>query len=210
MKLNPMKNLCKKLFLIPAMLAVLAMPVCALETNATDSATNQPTATTSTNEDAATVYKATPQRDNQNGIRMLAPDGAEINLPLPFSTESGFGKTFVALVAITSPFIFFIVIAVLFFTFRNHRNKILHETLRMMIDKGVAIPPELILQRQQMTRRRTRSDLRNGLMWLGAGIGIMFVYGKVGSIVALIGAAFFITWMVEKKDKNNDVPPAIN
>lgn len=92
------------------------------------------------------------------------------------------------------------------------RNKLFHETLRMMIEKGQPIPPEL-LQRQEAAAR-PRSDLRTGLVFIAVGLGLllMSLVGNtpgmvrgVAFIPMLMGAAFLIAWKIESK-KNGGQP----
>jgi hypothetical protein len=86
--------------------------------------------------------------------------------------------------------------------FRHRRNRMLHETLRAMIEKGVAIPPELL--HPQQPRKLPKSDFRRGLVWIAIGMGltIYFLIGHssfwpIGMIPLLMGVAFLITWKVE-------------
>ena len=53
---------------------------------------------------------------------------------------------------------------------RMKRARLLHETLRLMIEKGQPIPPELLQSPEGV--RRPRNDLRNGLVFISIGIGI--------------------------------------
>jgi len=68
------------------------------------------------------------------------------------------------------------VICAMFFYFRHRRNKMLHETLRAMIDKGVPIPPELLGAPQENLPPRIRSGVRNdfliGLILIAVGLGL--------------------------------------
>ena len=85
------------------------------------------------------------------------------------------------------------------------RNKMLHETIRLMIDKGQPIPPEL-LQPQELASR-PRSDLRTGLVMIAVGIGLSLLLislhdlprgiAAVGVIPFLMGVAFLIAWKIE-------------
>jgi hypothetical protein len=105
-----------------------------------------------------------------------------------------------------------IVIVGLQLYFRHRQNIVLHETLRTMVDKGVPIPPEMFkkTERECMEHdkpRRPRNDLRNGLVFLGMGIGIVMVAGKAGYIILFMGVAFVVASLLEKKDKNDAQPP---
>ncbi|MEJ0088251.1 MAG: DUF6249 domain-containing protein [Limisphaerales bacterium] len=123
-------------------------------------------------------------------------------------------KTFVSeqlpdtIITILIPIAMFSMIAVcvwLGVSSRVKRNRLLHDTLRLMIEKGQPIPPELLQPADP--QRRPRNDLRTGLIFISVGIGsIWFFYGVGGStaniwglglIPLLMGFAFLITWKIE-------------
>ncbi|MCX7827102.1 MAG: DUF6249 domain-containing protein [Verrucomicrobiae bacterium] len=115
--------------------------------------------------------------------------GEEIIVPI------GFFATIVGLVALR-------------ITAQLRRNKMLHETLRAMIEKGAPIPPELL--RLQQMPRQPYSDLRRGLVSIGVGTGLVVLfllqapgYWPVGLIPLLMGVAFLITWKVERKQNGS-------
>ena len=85
---------------------------------------------------------------------------------------------------------------------RLKRNRMLHETIRQMIDKGQPIPPELL--QSQDPPRRPKSDLRSGLVLVSVGIGVgIFLFLQhenawPGALIPLLmGVAFLITWKIE-------------
>jgi hypothetical protein len=85
---------------------------------------------------------------------------------------------------------------------RQKRNRMVHDTLRLMIEKGQPIPPELL--QSQDPPRRPKSDLRSGLVLVGIGIGVgLFLVAQHGNawtaalIPLLMGVAFLITWKIE-------------
>jgi hypothetical protein len=91
---------------------------------------------------------------------------------------------------------------------RLKRNKLLHETMRAMIDKGQPIPPELL--QPPTPKPRPRSDLRRGLVLAGIGVGLtvwLALEGgnqwALGLIPLLMGLGFLVTWKVEQ-NKNGD------
>ncbi len=119
------------------------------------------------------------------------------------------------------PFITFIVYAAIVFYFRYRRNKMMHETMRAMIEKGVPITPELLVQLQnrpsifsnQHGQSRNR-NLLGGLIFTGVGTALLITNlgrnsgdGKLGLVFLFMGLAFLIVWFVERKDKNNQQPP---
>jgi hypothetical protein len=102
------------------------------------------------------------------------------------------------------------VIVGLVFYFRHRKNQMLHETVRAMVEKGVPIPPEMFQKSEHEfmehdRAKRPRSDFRNGLIFIGVGIGILIVAGKTGWIILFMGVAFLVASLFEKK--NDQQPP---
>lgn len=127
----------------------------------------------------------------------------------------------VDIVAVVAVFGMPVAIVAMFCYSYHRRNKMVHETMRAMIEKGVPITPELIAQLrnepsgfssqpgQQLGRSRHR-HLLPGLILTGVGTALLISYGHHGSgswIILFIGVAFLIVWFVERMDKNNDQPP---
>jgi hypothetical protein len=83
------------------------------------------------------------------------------------------------------------------------RTRLLHETLRLMIEKGQPIPPELLHSPDGL--RRPRNDLRNGLVFVSIGLGLGVVLMEQGRewpialIPLLIGVALLVTRKLEGK-----------
>lgn len=143
-------------------------------------------------------------------------DGSDNSPPL------GFGKIIIALAAILSPFflVFGLPLAIIatVFYFRHRRNKMVHETLRAMIEKGMPISSELVAQlgsqigsipNKQPSRTR---HLLPGLILIGIGLALMIVtphslYAagiRAGSwILLFVGIAFLIVWLVDRKQNGN-------
>ena len=132
------------------------------------------------------------------------------------------------IVAVVGAFSIPVLIVGLGLYFRHRRQKLLHETIRLMIEKGQPIPPELLngpaIPPEMMNNpwnvfpARVRNDLRRGLIWVGVGLALLLGHvsgpglGNVGLIPLFIGLAYLITWAVERKSKgnegNNDKPSA--
>ena len=135
------------------------------------------------------------------------------------SSEDGEGFTrdlalMIPIVAIIMGCSIPLVVGGLSLYFRHRKNKMLHETVRAMVDKGVPIPPEMFqkterdfMARDRADDKRPRNDLRTGLMLTGIGIGVVLFIGKPGWIILFLGVAFLVIASLEKKDKNNDQPP---
>ena len=91
---------------------------------------------------------------------------------------------------------------------RLKRTRMLHETIRQMIEKGQPIPPELLQPADRQCR--PRSDLRRGLIFIATGIGLIVWFlvqqnsiWPVALIPLLIGVAFLITWRLDS-NKNGE------
>jgi hypothetical protein len=110
------------------------------------------------------------------------------------------------LVEVLVPLFFFLCLAgivggALFF--RHRQNAQRHQTLRVMIEKGAEIPPELLTPPV-----RPRSDLRRGVVLVAGGIGVTAFFALVktgdasgvwslGLIPTLIGLGYLIVWKIE-------------
>ena|SRR5688572_25165259 len=90
--------------------------------------------------------------------------------------------------------------------FRTVRERDRHETLRRMVDKGMEIPPALLVP-----PNRPASDLRRGLVLVGAGLGLIVLIATMGEpevrrmwaaglIPTLMGAAYLLTWRIRLKE----------
>jgi hypothetical protein len=126
---------------------------------------------------------------------------------------------------IVSVVVFFGALVMIFamsFYFHHHRDKMKHETLRAMIEKGIPITPELLAG--LTGRRRCRgSALFPALLMIGIGTamlmtnysggdaldlpGMGWAGARGGWIVLFMGVAFLIVWLVERKNKSGDQPP---
>jgi hypothetical protein len=111
------------------------------------------------------------------------------------------------LVAIVVPTALFL--SILLGVFSTHMLRIrkqaqLHQTLRVMIEKGTDIPPELFAP-----PNAANSDLRRGLVLVGIGLSLLILIGMVdgfadgswavGLIPAFIGAAYLIVWRYSQR-----------
>src|SRR5687768_7798376 len=102
--------------------------------------------------------------------------------------------------------------------FRARKQNQLHDTLRVMIEKGVPIPPELL--RPPITAGEVseadkddddpRTALRQGLFLIALGLGIciwLFIKSSdswgLGFIPLLIGLSFLAEWRIEKAKPSN-------
>jgi hypothetical protein len=150
---------------------------------------------------------------NVTAAAVEAPQAPAVRIEPPaFNNDSfSFGKTLVAIM----PFIFTVAFLAVIFYFKHRRNKLAHETVRMMIEKGVPVTPEIIASLQNKNcyekygvRAKDKTGLLlTGLILAGVGIGVIAVAGKPGLIVMFIGVAFLIVWFMESKKQNDQQPP---
>lgn len=110
----------------------------------------------------------------------------------------------------TFGFIALVIFIVAFYHFR--RERVRHETLRAMVEKGVEIPPELLAP---PAAAKKHSDLRRGLVLLGTGLGVVGFFALIkdqevpdgiwgiGLIPALIGVGYLLVWWLEKRGLAN-------
>lgn len=111
------------------------------------------------------------------------------------------------LVAIIVPVTIFLVILLSVFsahTLQARKQSQLHQTLRLMIEKGSDIPPELFAPPNAAHR-----DLRRGLVLVGVGLSLLILIGMlegfadgswaVGLVPAFIGAAYLIVWRYSQR-----------
>ena len=100
---------------------------------------------------------------------------------------------------------------------RIKRNRMLHDTVRLMTEKGAPIPPELIDavandSKQQPKTWSPTSQLRSGVINIAIGLGFMFLLREIdggptwmwaaGMIPVMIGVGFLLIWWIESRKKD--------
>ena len=105
-----------------------------------------------------------------------------------------------------------IVAVIMYFGFS--RNRMMHRTIRMMVEKGQPVPAALLAP--PAPAQRQRSDMRRGVVLVMVGLGLMLFLGAVneweggawslGIIPFLIGAGYLLVWKLEGK-KDISPPP---
>jgi hypothetical protein len=106
-----------------------------------------------------------------------------------------------------------IVVGVIMY-FGFSRNRMMHKTVRMMVEKGQPVPEALLAP--PPPAQRQRSDMRRGVVLVMIGLGLMLFLGAVndwesgawsiGVIPFLIGAGYLLVWKLEGKRDN---PPPV-
>ena len=166
--------------------------------------------------------ESSPVRIDNTGIHISGD--SPIDIGMPSISKSGLPAVLALLIPIfatLAPFVMVIAIIAIIFYFKHRRNKMVHETLQALIEKGVPVTPELIAQLRnkpsifpnQLVQQPGQSRHRRllpGLILTGVGTAFLISHGhhsNVGWIVLFIGVAFLIVWFVERRDRNNDQPP---
>ena len=85
-----------------------------------------------------------------------------------------------------------------------------HETIRLMVEKGQPVPPELF---RDPKLTRPRNDLRRGVTLIAFGIGfsaflvsLHSTWWAIGFIFILMGVGYLIVWKMEPRPNDNGKP----
>jgi len=114
---------------------------------------------------------------------------------------------------ISSSWIIPVAITAIVFYYLHRRNKMAHDTLRAMIERGQQVTPEVInllhAKRNDPTTQseRARKDRRTGILLFWIGIGIIVVGGKPGYIVLFTGSAFLALSYLDRDGPPPPQPP---
>jgi hypothetical protein len=105
-----------------------------------------------------------------------------------------------------------IVAVIMYFGFS--KNRMMHKTIRMMVEKGQEVPAALLAPPPPAVRQR--SDMRRGVILLTVGLGLMLFFAAVndweggawaiGVIPFVIGLGYLLVWKLEGKKDN---PPPL-
>jgi hypothetical protein len=108
-----------------------------------------------------------------------------------------------------------IVAVIMYFGFS--RNRMMHKTVRMMVEKGQPVPAALLSP--PAPAQAQRSDMRRGVVLVMVGLGIMVFLGAVndweggawalGIIPFLIGSGYLLVWKLEGPKPKTDNPPPL-
>ena len=101
------------------------------------------------------------------------------------------------------PVAFFTMVFALFAVpayLRFRQKRIMHDTIRLLAEKGQPIPTELLIEKPL-----PRSDLRRGVVLcaLGAGLIVFFlcvsreVWG-IGAIPLFLGIGYLVAWRIQR------------
>lgn len=94
-----------------------------------------------------------------------------------------------------------ILLVAVILNYKHRKNTLTHETIARLAEKGMPIPPELLLPPPP----RGEPNLQAGLVLLGLGLGLGIFFAEVGApwsiglIPGFMGAAILIGWFIESR-----------
>jgi uncharacterized protein DUF6249 len=120
----------------------------------------------------------------------------------------------IVVIAMLSVFGAPVLIVGLIMYFGFSRNRMMHKTIRMMVEKGQEVPAALLAPPPPAVQKR--SDMRRGVVLVMVGIGLMLFFAAVndweggswaiGVIPFVIGLGYLLVWKLEGKKDN---PPPL-
>jgi hypothetical protein len=176
------------------------------------------TSATSKGDLADKIHRRIEQRMKQKGLSFSIGDGDEVQGPSVHS-GSDVPEAVIPLVAIIFMTVFgapvLIVAVIMYFGFS--RNRMMHKTIRMMVEKGQPVPPALLAP--PPPAQRQRSDMRRGVVLVMVGLALMLFFAAVndweggawalGIIPFLIGVGYLLVWRLEGQKPKSDNPPPL-
>ena len=109
-------------------------------------------------------------------------------------------ETVVAVTSIVASFGLPLAIIAIILYYKHRKNRLMHETIARLADKGLPVPPELL-----QPPAHGYAGLRGGLMLVGLGIALVVFLQQIrgpwsiGLIPGLIGAALILSWAIESR-----------
>jgi hypothetical protein len=192
----------------------------------TPTASEAPTATvapspsasaTATSALAAKIHQRLDKKMKQKGVHFsIGDDDVDALVKDSGSSHDDIPAMVVPLVGVIFLTIFgapvLIVAVIMYFGFS--KNRMMHKTVRMMVEKGQEVPAALLAPPPPAVRQR--SDMRRGVVLVMIGLGLVIFLGAVndwengswaiGIIPFLIGLGYLLVWKLEGK---KDIPPPL-
>jgi len=139
-------------------------------------------------------------------------------LPLAALSELiPFGGMLVGIVAIFTPFAFVVAIVAMRFSNARRKAELQHQTIRLALEKGQPLPPELLNMPAAVEQKPKCNDRKAGLILIAVGVGLYFFFSAggwesripgnlrwVALIPGLIGVALLLNWFFERGGAKND------
>jgi hypothetical protein len=127
-----------------------------------------------------------------------------LSLPFAFFVDWNLGKLLIPLAGIGLA----LATVILASLETMQKRRLRHELMRLALEKGQPLPPELI---EPSPSKRNRDDRRSGLIWIAVGAAVFVFLGALVSesgvkwvalIPGFIGAALLLNWALERGDRN--------
>lgn len=194
---HKMKTTPKALLAAILLLTLVAVPLRAQ--NDADTKTKDESAAVAKDEAVTNDPKGAREsvRIDHTGVHVDGEEKVDITMP----NWGGVLGPLLPIISVVMVFGMPIAIVALFVALRHRRNRMMHETLRAMVEKGVPIPPELLATGGAMPgasngAHHAYKDLRWGLVLIALGGGLYIVAGKIALIPLFIGVALLIVWAI--------------
>lgn len=207
----------KTLFITSLCSIVLACAVWGQSPAIASQASSSPVASVSPSPTAGSEWQQKMDKKHKKGLHFTIGDSDEdTDLSGISHSSDEVPEMVVPIVAVVMMSVFgapvLIVGLIMYFGFS--RNRMMHKTIRMMVEKGQEVPAALLVP--PPTAVRQRSDMRRGVVLMMVGIGLMLFFGAVnewdngawaiGVIPFVIGLGYLLVWKLEGKKDN---PPAL-
>jgi hypothetical protein len=192
----------------------------AASASATVAASVTPAATPPEQNDLASrIHRRVDQKLGQKGLHFSIGDDEDI-LGGKGGHSDDVPEAVIPLIGIIFTTVFgapvLIVAVIMYFGFS--RNRMMHKTIRLMVEKGQPVPPALLAPPPPAVRQR--SDMRRGVVLVMIGLALMLFFGAVkswqggawaiGIIPFVIGVGYLLVWKLEGGQKPGpDNPPPL-
>jgi hypothetical protein len=164
------------------------------------------------------MQEADPTGLPAGAYKKLSPDQiydlAQKKMKMESLSNSYKPESWAAITAPIATFAMIVLIVFLVMLYRSKKDREMHTTLRLMVEKGADIPAELLHPKQKST---SNTDLRRGVLLLFTGMGYMAFMGilgmlepdalkglGVGLIPIFIGIGYLLVWRLSKRHENKD------
>lgn len=207
----------KTLFITSLCSIVLACAVWGQSPAIASQASSSPVASVSPSPTAESEWQQKMDKKHKKGLHFTIGDSDEDDVS-GISSHSGddIPEAVIPLVGVVMLAVFgapvLIVGLIMYFGFS--RNRMMHKTIRMMVEKGQEVPAALLAPPPPAVRQR--SDMRRGVVLVMVGIGLMLFFGAMndweggawalGVIPFVVGLGYLLVWKLEGKKDN---PPAL-
>src|SRR5262245_24803434 len=111
-------------------------------------------------------------------------------------------ETLVTIIGVLATFGMPVLLVALILWFKHRKLRMTHETIARLAEKGLPVPPALIVP----PPRAQSAALRGGLVVVAVGVALaigldeMLGPWSIGLIPGLMGLALLVAWAIERRD----------